>query len=112
MTNEKSLNELLAEDAYLFDMIKTLTEQRDNLPRSDKQGAHNMMAEINRMSTERRKLKPSIARMREVEEKRENHSLWVSCIKELYGEEDLALCFEWMKQEKKRRKQNEHQCVP
>lgn len=108
MTNEKSLNELLAEDAYLFDMIKTVTQQRSNLPRNDKQGAHKLMAEINKMTRERRELKPAIVHMRGLAEKRENHSLWVSCIRELYGEENVAMCFEWMKQEKKRRKENEH----
>lgn len=104
MTNQKTLNELLAEDAYLFDMIKTVTEERNNLPRNDKQGAHKLMIEINRLTRERRELKPQIVHVRSLEEKKETHSLWVSCIKELYGEEDLSLCFEWMKQEKKRRK--------
>ena len=109
MSNEKSLNELLAEQAYLFDMIKTTTHERSCLPRNDKENAHKLLIEINKLQREMRDLKPAIARMREIEDKRENHSLWVSCIRELYGDEDLALCFEWIKQERKRRKEERAQ---
>jgi hypothetical protein len=103
--SEKSLNELLAEDAFFASEITRLTEERNNLPRNDKQGAHLMMTEINNLVREKRKLKPQIARIREVEGRREQHYLWVSCIRELYGEEDLQLCFEWMRQEKQKRQE-------
>jgi hypothetical protein len=110
MTQEKTLNELLAENAYLDDLIKQTAHERQCLPRNDKENAHKLLLEINKLTKEKRELKPAIARVRELEEKRENHSLWCSCIRELYGEEDLSLCFEWIKQERKRRK--ETQCKP
>lgn len=106
--SEPTLNELLASQAYLKDKIRSLMEARNCLPRNDKAGAHELLVEINRLQKEERGMRPTIAGAREREEKREQHSLWCACILELYGEEDLALCFEWMKQEKRNRKKEKN----
>lgn len=104
--SEPSLNELLAERAYLQDKIAKLSEERSSLPRNDKANAHRLLQEITSAQAEVKRMAPQIAGAREREAKQEQHSLWCACIIELYGQEDLALCFEWMKKERKRRKEN------
>lgn len=103
--NEPTLNELLAEKAYLQDKIAQLSKERNSLPRNDKANAHRLLHEITSAQAEVKRMAPQIAGAREREAKREQHSLWCACILELYGEEDLAMCFEWMKQERRRRKE-------
>ena len=104
MTETVTLNELLATRSFILDKIKSLEEERNSLPRNDKQNAHRLLTEINKLKRESQDLKPTIARVRGEEERRDSHSLWVSCIRELYGAEDLAICLEWMKQERKARR--------
>lgn len=101
---EPTLNELLAEQAYLRDSMLTMIEQRNALPRSDRKMAHDLLGEINHLQAEERKLRPAIARAREREERQEQHSLWCTYIVTKYGLEALHECFEWMKQERKRRR--------
>lgn len=104
-TTEPILSELLATKAYLKEQVLKLTQERNSLPRNDKANAHRLLHEITSAQAEIKRMAPQIAGAREREERREQHNLWCSCIVELYGEEDLALCFEWMKQERKKRKQ-------
>jgi hypothetical protein len=101
-----TLNELLATQAFLKSQIASLTEERNALPRNDKKNAHRLLHEILKLQAEEKGMRPSIARVRGEEERREHHHLWCMCIAELYGEEDLQLCFEWMKQEKRKRRED------
>jgi hypothetical protein len=100
----ETLQELLATQAYLKNQVRTLTEERNALPRNDKQNAHRLLIEITRYTNEEKAMRPSIARAREAEERQEQHNLWCACVIELYGAEELPRCFEWMKQERKARR--------
>jgi hypothetical protein len=99
-----TLQELLATQGYLKDRVRTLTQERNCLPRNDRETAHRLLTEINKLTREERDLRPSIARAREAEEKQEQHNLWCACIIELYGPQELPRCFDWMKQERKARR--------
>lgn len=89
---------------HLKQTIQTLTEERNSLPRNDKENAHRLLTQINQLMAEEKRMRPRVAAAREAEQKHENHNLWCACILELYGQEDLSLCFEWMKQERKKRR--------
>jgi len=102
--NEQSLAGLVSIQAGLKHAIQTLTDERNSLPRNDKENAHRLLTQINQLMAEEKRLRPRVAAAREAEQKHENHSLWCACILELYGQEDLSLCFEWMKQERKKRR--------
>jgi hypothetical protein len=102
--SEATLNELLAEQGFLKSRTAMLKAQRAELPRNDKAGAHALLVEINRLEAQTRDMRPAIARAREREERQEQHSLWCACIVATYGQEALAECFEWMQQERKRRR--------
>ncbi len=103
--SEPTANEVLADMAYLKDQIDTLTKQRDMLPRNDKHGAHRLLQEITSLQAEHKRLRPVLVHARTLEEKRELHGLWVSAVATLYGKKAPAACFEWMKQERQRRKE-------
>ncbi len=102
--NDSSLNELLAEQGYLKSRVQQLKAERAELPRNDKVRAHSLLIEINGLESQERNMRPAIASAREREQRQEQHSLWCACIISIYGKDALQNCFEWMKQERKRRK--------
>jgi hypothetical protein len=104
MNEGQSLAELVSMQAGLKQSIQTLTNERNSLPRNDKENAHRLLTQINQLMAEEKRLRPRVAAAREADQKHENHSLWCACVLELYGQEDLSLCFEWMKQERKKRR--------
>jgi regulator of replication initiation timing len=103
--SEPTVNEVLADMAYLKDQIDALTKQRDTLPRNDKQGAHRLLQEITSLQAEHKRLRPVLVHARTLEEKRELHGLWVSAVATLYGKQAPAECFDWMRQERRRRRE-------
>ena len=94
-------NEVLAEVGYLQDRIRTLTQERNALPRNDKAGAHKMLVEINSLQAEVKRLKPALYRAEMHEQQRERHGMWVRAVSSLFGEDAPRKCFDWMKQQRK-----------
>lgn len=83
-----------------------LVERRAALPRSDKQGAHELMVEINRIDAALKRVRLVAAHYRGEAERKESHYLWVDAVKAVAGQDTYAACVEWIKAEKKRRASN------
>lgn len=84
--------------------IAILGIERDNLPRHDKQGAHEKMAEIHRITSKVKSLRPIIQNYRADADRQLNHSLWTLAVRELFGDDAPRRCYDWMKAERKRRR--------
>lgn len=100
---EALLESLLAEKAELQAEIETAKAARSALPRSDKQGAHELLAKINSMEAMVKRLNPQIVHARFEYERKERHTLWETAVTTLWGAEGLAACRAQMRQEKIKR---------
>jgi hypothetical protein len=80
MNEGQSLAELVSMQAGLKQSIQTLTNERNSLPRNDKENAHRLLTQINQLMAEEKRLRPRVAAAREADQKHENHSLWCACV--------------------------------
>jgi hypothetical protein len=85
--------------------IVAKTAERSNLPRCDKHGAQRLLVEINAATAKLKRLRPMIASIRADFERQDTHSLWVLAVRELFGPDAPRACFDYMKAERKRRRQ-------
>lgn len=77
--------------------VASLSNERANLPRNDKENAHRLLTEIQRAQAEVRALAPRVKALRLVEKSREDHGMWARAVAALYGPDAPKQCFAWMR---------------
>jgi hypothetical protein len=100
---EARLFALIAERDEARARMEALTQERDSLPRNDKQGAHKLLIEIEALRKKAAAYKVPIIQAREAVDRVERHGLWETAVLTLWGAEGLAACRAQMRQEKMNR---------
>jgi septal ring factor EnvC (AmiA/AmiB activator) len=108
MSNEQlTIGELEAELGYLNDRIDTLTQERNSLPRSDKRRAGELLILISQHQAEVRKIRPQLVHLRHEADRKSRHKLWFRAVSEIFGDDAPARCMQWMREERKRLKEQQ-----
>jgi len=84
--------------------IAELEQQIANLPRKEKLATRELRTHVIHIQSLVRRLKPSLAHYRAEADRRERHGMWESAVIAVAGHDGLRKCIQWMKDEKKRRK--------
>lgn len=109
---QKTLDEAVLEHNMLQEEIKKLVHERNSLPRNDKENASRLFGEISSLQAAVKRLKPQIKVLRAeeqakqrveraLERSKDSHAMWVMAVRELFGMEGLAQCYEFMNNERK-----------
>jgi hypothetical protein len=77
--------------------------RRDALPRNDKKGAGDLLAEAQRIQSKMRRLRPALIAYKSEAARLEQHHLWHDAVKAVAGLDAHAACIAWMKAEKRKR---------
>jgi hypothetical protein len=104
LTSDEALDLCRKQSEVLRLRLESLQNELAATPRGDKQLAHEIRQDITRAQSEVRRLKLVTAEHRRNSEHKEAHHLWAAAVRAVCGQDKLGEVYDWMRDEKRRRR--------